>query len=244
VTSPRTGHFEAGSGAFITVHIAMRNRLDASRVAEVFSHIGPVRRWRVLGDPVEAVRLREPGVPTVLIVGLDDVDRQTCAAIAEAGRSGIPTLVLIDDPDMRKLVQLNGLPSVGFAFAGSADQTGLESALVKLAGAGLPEPVPYTLPRPRTDDNAAAQTMRAFRGDSAPSLRLTPRERMVLSHLIDGLSNRKIGRLLHISENAVKRLVANLLIKMNCSNRTEVVAKTLRSGLFEELRSSGPLPQN
>jgi two-component system nitrate/nitrite response regulator NarL len=230
VTLPRSGQFQTGSAAYITVHIAMRNRLDASRIAKLYSPVGPVRRWRVFANADEAVRLREPQALTVLVVALDDVDPQTCAAITDAGAAGIPTLILIDDPDMQKLVQLNGLPSIGFAFAGSADQATLEAALVKLADTG--HRLPHAVPSPR-----AASPRLTSPADAAAYLRLTPRERMVLLHLVDGLSNRQIGRLLRISENSVKRLVANLLIKMNCSNRTEVVAKTLRSHLYEELHA-------
>jgi DNA-binding CsgD family transcriptional regulator len=56
----------------------------------------------------------------------------------------------------------------------------------------------------------------------APRVRLTPRERMVLSLLAAGRSNQQIARALALSTHAVKRHVSNLLIKFDCTNRTEV----------------------
>lgn len=64
--------------------------------------------------------------------------------------------------------------------------------------------------------------------------RLTLRERRVLSLLARGRSNQQISRALGISVHAVKRHVSNLLIKFDCSNRTEVALIATR------LASTGP----
>jgi DNA-binding CsgD family transcriptional regulator len=64
-----------------------------------------------------------------------------------------------------------------------------------------------------------------------PRPRLTPREREALQLLVEGLSNKQIARRLGISEHGAKRLVANILSKMDCSNRTSAVAKALREGV-------------
>lgn len=52
--------------------------------------------------------------------------------------------------------------------------------------------------------------------------RVTEREREVLRLLARGQSNQQIARALGISIHGVKRHVSNLLLKFDCSNRTEV----------------------
>jgi len=52
--------------------------------------------------------------------------------------------------------------------------------------------------------------------------RLTAREQTVMALVARGRSNQQIARSLGISSHAVKRHVSNLLIKFDCSNRTEV----------------------
>jgi DNA-binding NarL/FixJ family response regulator len=61
--------------------------------------------------------------------------------------------------------------------------------------------------------------------------RLTAREQTVMELLGRGRSNKQIARTLGISDHAVKRHVSNLLMKFNCSNRTEIALEWLdRSG--------------
>jgi DNA-binding CsgD family transcriptional regulator len=77
------------------------------------------------------------------------------------------------------------------------------------------------------DDGAAErsvgrQLLIAEDASDAPRVRLTQREQMVLSLLAGGRSNQQIARALGLSIHAVKRHVSNLLIKFDCTNRTEV----------------------
>ena len=57
---------------------------------------------------------------------------------------------------------------------------------------------------------------------------MTNRERTVLSLVAHGRSNRQIARALSISDHSVKRHVSNLLLKFNCSNRTEVALLAIK----------------
>lgn len=70
--------------------------------------------------------------------------------------------------------------------------------------------------------------------DSAPAIALTARELQVLRLVADGLSNKQAARVLGISENGVKRLVGNLLAKLNTPNRTLAVVRALEIGLLEK----------
>lgn len=93
---------------------------------------------------------------------------------------------------------------------------------------------------------------RLLRGDAPTSLaavcasdtqmigRLTEREHIVLALLLQGMSNHQIGRAMQITIHGVKRHVSNLLVKFNCSNRTEVVLAAQRLGLYPE-RNDGAM---
>ncbi|MGA8117017.1 MAG: LuxR C-terminal-related transcriptional regulator, partial [Actinocatenispora sp.] len=61
--------------------------------------------------------------------------------------------------------------------------------------------------------------------------RLTEREHAVLAQLVKGLSNHQIARAMKISVHGVKRHVSNLLVKFDCSNRTEVALAAARLGM-------------
>ncbi len=61
---------------------------------------------------------------------------------------------------------------------------------------------------------------------------LTPRERQVLEHLAEGLSNREIAARLGISEHTVKFHVSAIYGKLGAASRAEAVRHGLRHGLI------------
>ncbi len=65
-------------------------------------------------------------------------------------------------------------------------------------------------------------------GTSADLARLTERERDVLGLLVEGLSNRRIARALHISEPTVKNHLHSVFLKLGVTDRTQAIAKILR----------------
>ena len=64
--------------------------------------------------------------------------------------------------------------------------------------------------------------------------RLTAREREVLAHVAEGLSDRAIGTRLFISHRTVERHVSSLLAKLNAGRRTELIATAHREGLLTD----------
>jgi two-component system NarL family response regulator len=63
--------------------------------------------------------------------------------------------------------------------------------------------------------------------------RLTERELEVLTNASDGLTNRQIGRKLHISENTVKNHMRNILEKLHLHSRMEAVLYAVREELID-----------
>lgn len=63
--------------------------------------------------------------------------------------------------------------------------------------------------------------------------RLTEREMEVLRLVAQGMTNREIGKELHISENTVKNHIRNILEKLHLNSRMEAVIYAVREKLLE-----------
>jgi DNA-binding NarL/FixJ family response regulator len=70
--------------------------------------------------------------------------------------------------------------------------------------------------------------------DLDPLALLTERERSVLRLLARGMSNRAIGRTLHLTEGTVKGYVSNLLAKLKLEDRTQAALLAVRLGVDTE----------
>jgi two-component system, NarL family, response regulator len=65
-----------------------------------------------------------------------------------------------------------------------------------------------------------------------PRAQLTPREKDVLSLLVEGKSNKEIGVALDISEATIKSHVSVILMKLGAADRTQAVVIALRRGIL------------
>jgi DNA-binding NarL/FixJ family response regulator len=72
----------------------------------------------------------------------------------------------------------------------------------------------------------------AVTGTPANLLPLTPRERQVLELVADGHTNREVAEALGISPRTAQKHIENLFKKVQASDRTELVAKSLRLGII------------
>jgi DNA-binding NarL/FixJ family response regulator len=70
--------------------------------------------------------------------------------------------------------------------------------------------------------------------DLSPLALLTDRERSVLRLLAKGMSNRAIGRTLHLTEGTVKGYVSNVLAKLKLEDRTQAALLAVRLGADRE----------
>ena len=61
---------------------------------------------------------------------------------------------------------------------------------------------------------------------------LTEREASILKLVAGGYSNKEIGRVLHLSEGTVKNYISDLLVKLDCRDRTHAVLKALGQRLL------------
>jgi two-component system, NarL family, nitrate/nitrite response regulator NarL len=81
------------------------------------------------------------------------------------------------------------------------------------------------------DGAAAASALRPAPPLAAAVEPLTPREQEVLQLLAEGLSNKRIGARLGISDHTVKFHVNAILGKLGAQSRTEALAHAARLGL-------------
>ncbi len=70
-------------------------------------------------------------------------------------------------------------------------------------------------------------------GSSATSrTHLTEREASILKLVAGGYSNKEIGRVLHLSEGTIKNYISDLLVKLDCRDRTHAVLKAIGQRLL------------
>jgi DNA-binding NarL/FixJ family response regulator len=87
------------------------------------------------------------------------------------------------------------------------------------------------------DSRSAAAMVRSIRAPQSGSS-LTDRELSVLRLVAGGLSNRGIGRRLHLSETTVKFHIRNVMRKLDATSRAEAVYKATKNGV--DLTSAEP----
>jgi DNA-binding NarL/FixJ family response regulator len=186
-----------------------RPRVALDGPAEARERLGRLLGARVVLVPVETadVVVREAGG-----------SREAYAAIANG--FSVPTLLLVDDPHAEVAFAALRAGAAG-VLTRRSDPVELVAAIEAIR-AGLVVLDPSVREAPATLANA--------RGALAAEP-LTDRERQVLAMLARGLSNRRIGERLEISDNTVKAHVAAILGKLGAATRTEAVTLGVRLGL-------------
>jgi DNA-binding NarL/FixJ family response regulator len=124
-------------------------------------------------------------------------------------------LTTFDDPDL--MMRAVDAGAQGFLLKDASPED-LKAAILRVAdGETLLQPVSLGPIRAAWSDETQAQ------GD----LRLTERERSILRLVAGGYSNKEIARSLHLSEGTVKNYMSELLVKLDCRDRTHAVLKAI-----------------
>jgi len=66
-----------------------------------------------------------------------------------------------------------------------------------------------------------------------PAVTMTPRETDLLRQLMRGLTNRQIGRNLHLSEGSVKQYLSHIGTKLGVTSRTQILVKAIQLRLVD-----------
>lgn len=184
---------------------------------------GGVRLLASCGSADQAIRqaaritgLRKP----VVLLALDELGPMELSALAD---TDVAVLLVVRDVGGVDLGRVSSVSSVGIVDGDALTARSLFGALEQIAAGQVPIPA------------RLAQRLLASGGAAGvkPIPRLTSREQEVLVLLVDGLSNKQIARRLAISDHGAKRLVGNILAKLDAPNRTLAVTRSLRDGLYE-----------
>lgn len=81
--------------------------------------------------------------------------------------------------------------------------------------------------------HAVSDEIKRLMAESPPAPELTPRQLEILNSMSHGYSNAEIAQVFGISEFSVREHVANIMTKLDASNRAEAVATSLRKGLLK-----------
>jgi two-component system, NarL family, nitrate/nitrite response regulator NarL len=135
-------------------------------------------------------------------------------------RCGKKILLLLHSVNEDILDAITAIPSNGFLVQDELTSASLAAAVARVSDGDAPMPAMLA-------NRLLTRARGGALGPPAPGSYLTPRERQVLELLVEGLSNKQIARHLRISQHGVKRLVSNVLAKLNCPNRTQAVAIAL-----------------
>jgi DNA-binding CsgD family transcriptional regulator len=125
-------------------------------------------------------------------------------------------------------VKLLGLPLFGQLFDGG----GLVNSVLLLGMIAVCLVVTFRLRLADQTETATPETRPAALEGGEPAVRLSRREREVLSLVAEGYSNTMIAARLHLSDSTVKGYVENLLFHLNARNRAEAVAAASRLKLL------------
>lgn len=162
--------------------------------------------------PVEVIvsDIRMPGMGGIGLIG----------ALRERG-DATPVILLTTFDDSELLLRAVEAGAQGFLLKDASPED-LRAAILRVAaGETLLQPV--SLGPVRAGWSAPEAT---------PGQRITEREQSILRLVAGGYSNKEIARVLHLSEGTVKNYMSEILVKLDCRDRTHAVLKAITQKLL------------
>lgn len=171
--------------------------------------------------------LRSGSVDVLVGSGLDAGWLRSVREWTAAAATPLTVLAVIDDGALSGVAGESGtvrpLPAAdGFLMRRGLDAAALGETLRRAVGGELPMPA------------ALSRALLARAGSPYPGrgrTALTSRETETLRLMAGGLSNKQIARQLSISSHGAKRLVSNVLLKLDSPNRTTAVVNAMKAGI-------------
>ncbi len=141
-------------------------------------------------------------------------------ALRERG-DATPVILLTTFDDSALMLAAIEAGAQGFLLKDAAPED-LQDAIARVArGETLLQPVSLGPVRAQIPGSSAASRTH-----------LTEREASILKLVAGGYSNKEIGRVLHLSEGTIKNYISDLLVKLDCRDRTHAVLKAIGQRLL------------
>lgn len=210
----------------MNIVVALGNELQKCGVERMLQSLTLIGELYVHPDLDDAVPIINTGRADVVLAASRELDDFSPAAWWAVADQGVKVLLLVDDEDLTDLGRLVRVRCGGFLCTSDLSSSTLSETLRRMHNGEVP--IPPLLARSLL---AAIEEGVELPRDRS-SVRMTPREQETLVLLVEGLSNKQIANRLGITTHGAKRLVANILAKLDCSNRTLAVAKVLREGIY------------
>lgn len=177
--------------------------------------------FQIVGEAsngAEAVEMARHLKPDVVIMDLIMPEKSGSEATAE---------ILANRPETRILL----LTTFGTADdVAKALDAGAAGALMKTSDESA---IIASIRTVAAGGRAISDEIRRLMAESPPAPELTPRQLEILNSLSRGYSNAEIARVFGVNEFTVREHVANIMEKLNASNRAEAVATALRKSLLK-----------
>jgi two-component system, NarL family, response regulator DevR len=194
------------------VRYGLRELFDSDGDFEVVGEAGTA------GEAMARIPPTKPDV-AVLDVRLPDGDGVEVCREVRSRHPEVQCLILTSFADDEALIQAVMAGASGYVVK-------------KLKGADIVKAVRRVADgESLLDPTVAARARDRLRAEPAEDerlARLSTKERKVLDHIADGLTNRQIAQQLHLAEKTVKNYVSNLLAKMGLESRTQAAVVIAR----------------
>lgn len=163
--------------------------------------------------PVDVIvsDIRMPGIG-----GIELIER-----LRESGNA-TPVILLTTFDDSELMLAAVHAGAQGFLLKDASPEDLAEAIRRVAAGDTLLQPVSL----------GPVRALRSPQPHLGPKLHLTDREISILRLVAGGYSNKEIGRSLHLSEGTVKNYISDILVKLDCRDRTHAVLKAITQRLL------------
>jgi DNA-binding NarL/FixJ family response regulator len=148
---------------------------------------------------------------------------------------GVPVVVLSGDEDPLTVQACIDHGAWGYVPK-SADPEVLVSAMERILGGGVWLPSSSL----RIVDQATTPVQASTQGWTQMRLPITLRQRDVLQRVVQGKTNKVIGRELGISDGTVKTHLAHVMAMLGVNTRTQIVYELARQGIRVDQIALGP----
>jgi len=217
---PRDGLSVGGRATPITVFLLDDHEIVRRGLIDLLESHGGFRVVGEAGTAAEALRRIPTLAPQVALLDArlpDGSGIDVCRTVQQSS-PGTRCLILTsyDDDDALFAAVMAG--ASGYLLKQIRGPSLTEAIEHVAAGHSLVDPalVERLLERLRRPESDPASTNRELRADG-----LTEREQEILTLIAEGMTNRQIGRRLHLAEKTVKNYVSGLLAKLGFERRTQ-----------------------